>query len=180
MGYRGYGLPVTELISEGNIALMQAVKKYDPNKGFRLATYAMWWIRAAIQEYVLKSWSLVKIGTTAAQKKLFFNLKKMKNRLSDYSEGSLKPHQVKEIADQLNVSEKEVSDMEGRISGNDFSLNAVVSADSEEEWQEWLVDEDADHEVKIAEKDEVSKRKILLNKAINVLNDREKNIIHDR
>ena len=180
MGYRGYGLPVNELISEGNIGLMQAVKKFDPDKGFRLATYAMWWIRAAIQEYVLKSWSLVKIGTTAAQKKLFFNLKKMKNRLSDYSEGSLKPHQVKDIADQLNVSEKEVSDMEGRISGNDFSLNAVVSADGEEEWQEWLVDEDADHEVKIAEKDEVSKRKILLNKAINVLNDREKNIIHDR
>ena len=110
MGYRGYGLPVTELISEGNIGLMQAVKKYDPDKGFRLATYAMWWIRAAIQEYVLKSWSLVKIGTTAAQKKLFFNLKKLRNRLSDYSEGSLKPHQVKEIANQLNVSEKEVTD----------------------------------------------------------------------
>ena len=136
MGYRGYGLPVTELISEGNIGLMQAVKKYDPDKGFRLATYAMWWIRAAIQEYVLKSWSLVKIGTTAAQKKLFFNLKKLKNRLSDYSEGSLKPHQVTEIANQLNVSEKEVSEMEGRISGNDYSLNAVVSADGEEEWQE--------------------------------------------
>ena len=180
MGYRGYGLPVTELISEGNIGLMQAVKKYDPDKGFRLATYAMWWIRAAIQEYVLKSWSLVKIGTTAAQKKLFFNLKKLKNRLSDYSEGSLKPHQVTEIANQLNVSEKEVSEMEGRISGNDYSLNAVVSADGEEEWQEWLVDEDADHEVKIAEKDEVSKRKALLNKAINVLNDREKHIIQDR
>ena len=180
MGYRGYGLPVTELISEGNIGLMQAVKKYDPDKGFRLAPCAMWWIRAAIQEYVLKSWSLVKIGTTAAQKKLFFNLKKLKNRLSDYSEGSLKPHQVTEIANQLNVSEKEVSEMEGRISGNDYSLNAVVSADGEEEWQEWLVDEDADHEVKIAEKEEVSKRKALLNKAINVLNDREKHIIQDR
>ena len=124
--------------------------------------------------------SLVKIGTTAAQKKLFFNLKKLKNRLSDYSEGSLKPHQVTEIANQLNVSEKEVSEMEGRISGNDYSLNAVVSADGEEEWQEWLVDEDADHEVKIAEKEEVSKRKALLNKAINVLNDREKHIIQDR
>ena len=180
MGYRGYGLPVTELISEGNIGLMQAVKKYDPDKGFRLATYAMWWIRAAIQEYVLKSWSLVKIGTTAAQKKLFFNLKKLRNRLSDYNEGSLKPHQVKEIASQLNVSEKEVTDMEGRISGNDYSLNAVVSAEGDEEWQEWLVDEDADHEIKIAEQEEVRKRKELLSKAINVLNDREKDIIHYR
>ena len=180
MGYRGYGLPVTELISEGNIGLMQAVKKYDPDKGFRLATYAMWWIKAAIQEYVLRSWSLVKIGTTAAQKKLFFNLKKLRNRLSDYSEGSLKPHQVKEIASQLNVSEKEVTDMEGRISGNDYSLNAVVSAEGDEEWQEWLVDEDADHEIKIAEQEEVRKRKELLSKAINVLNDREKDIIHYR
>ena len=132
IGYRGYGLPVTDLISEGNIGLMQAVKKYDPDKGFRLATYAMWWIRAAIQEYVLKSWSLVKIGTTAAQKKLFFNLKKLKNQLSDYSDGNLKPHQVKEIADRLDVSEKEVTEMEGRMSGNDYSLNAVVSAESED------------------------------------------------
>ena len=180
MGYRGYGLPVTELISEGNIGLMQAVKKYDPDKGFRLATYAMWWIRAAIQEYVLKSWSLVKIGTTAAQKKLFFNLKKLKNQLSDYSDGNLKPHQVKEIADRLDVSEKEVTEMEGRMSGNDYSLNAVVSAEGEEEWQEWLVDEDADHEIKIAENEEISKRKELLSKAINILNDREKNIIKDR
>ena len=180
MGYRGYGLPVTELISEGNIGLMQAVKKYDPDKGFRLATYAMWWIRAAIQEYVLKSWSLVKIGTTAAQKKLFFNLRKLKNQLSDYSDGNLKPHQVKEIADKLNVSEKEVNEMEGRMSGTDYSLNAVVSADSKEEWQEWLVDEDADHEIKIAEKDEVNKRKVLLSKAINVLNEREKDIIQGR
>ena len=180
MGYRGYGLPVTELISEGNIGLMQAVKKYDPDKGFRLATYAMWWIRAAIQEYVLKSWSLVKIGTTAAQKKLFFNLKKLKGKLSDYNEGSLKPHQISEIASQLNVSEKEVSEMEGRMSGNDYSLNAVVSADGEEEWQEWLVDEDADHEVKIAEKEEVTKRKALLSKAIDVLNEREKYIIQGR
>ena len=180
MGYRGYGLPVTELISEGNIGLMQAVKKYDPDKGFRLATYAMWWIRAAIQEYVLKSWSLVKIGTTAAQKKLVFNLKKLKGKLSDYNEGSLKPHQVTEIASQLNVSEKEVSEMEGRMSGNDYSLNAVVSADGQEEWQEWLVDEDADHEVKIAEKEEVTKRKELLSKAIDVLNEREKYIIQGR
>jgi len=180
MGYRGYGLPVTDLISEGNIGLMQAVKKYDPDKGFRLATYAMWWIRAAIQEYVLKSWSLVKIGTTAAQKKLFFNLKKLKNQLSDYSDGNLKPHQVKEIADRLDVSEKEVTEMEGRMSGNDYSLNAVVSAEADEEWQEWLVDEDADHEIKIAENEEISKRKELLSKAINILNDREKNIIKDR
>ena len=180
MGYRGYGLPVTDLISEGNIGLMQAVKKYDPDKGFRLATYAMWWIRAAIQEYVLKSWSLVKIGTTAAQKKLFFNLKKLKNQLSDYSDGNLKPHQVKEIADRLDVSEKEVTEMEGRMSGNDYSLNAVVSAEGDEEWQDWLVDEDADHEIKIAENEEISKRKELLSKAINILNDREKNIIKDR
>jgi RNA polymerase sigma-32 factor len=180
MGYRGYGLPITELISEGNIGLMQAVKKYDPDKGFRLATYAMWWIRAAIQEYVLKSWSLVKIGTTAAQKKLFFNLKKIKNQLSDYSEGNLKPHQVKEISERLNVTEKEVTEMEGRISGNDYSLNAMVSSDSDEEWQEWLVDEDADHEIKIAEKEEIDKRKALLSKAINVLNEREKKIIELR
>jgi RNA polymerase sigma-32 factor len=180
MGYRGYGLPITELISEGNIGLMQAVKKYDPDKGFRLATYAMWWIRAAIQEYVLKSWSLVKIGTTAAQKKLFFNLKKIKNQLSDYSDGNLKPHQVKEISERLNVSEKEVTEMEGRISGNDYSLNSIVSSESDEEWQEWLVDEDADHGIKIAEKEEINKRKILLAKAINVLNEREKNIIQLR
>tara|TARA_B110001454_G_scaffold219047_1_gene249508 strand:+ start:219 stop:1106 length:888 start_codon:yes stop_codon:yes gene_type:complete len=180
MGYRGYGLPITELISEGNIGLMQAVKKFDPDKGFRLATYAMWWIRAAIQEYVLKSWSLVKIGTTAAQKKLFFNLKKVKNQLNDYSDGNLKPHQVKEISDRLNVSEKEVTDMEGRLSGKDYSLNAIVSADGNEEWQEWLVDEDADHEIKIAEKEEVTKRKALLSKAINVLNEREQNIIRVR
>jgi len=180
MGYRGYGLPITELISEGNIGLMQAVKKYDPDKGFRLATYAMWWIRAAIQEYVLKSWSLVKIGTTAAQKKLFFNLKKIKNQLSDYSDGNLKPHQVKEISERLNVSEKEVTEMEGRISGNDYSLNSIVSSESDEEWKEWLVDEDADHEIKIAEKEEINKRKILLAKAINVLNEREKNIIQLR
>ena len=180
MGYRGYGLPITELISEGNIGLMQAVKKYDPDKGFRLATYAMWWIRAAIQEYVLKSWSLVKIGTTAAQKKLFFNLKKIKNQLDDYTDGNLKPHQVKEISDRLNVSEKEVTEMEGRISGNDYSLNSMISSDSDEEWQEWLVDEDADHEIKIAEKEEINKRKALLSKAINILNEREKNIIKVR
>jgi len=140
----------------------------------------MWWIRAAIQEYVLKSWSLVKIGTTAAQKKLFFNLKKIKNQLSDYSDGNLKPHQVKEISERLNVSEKEVTEMEGRISGNDYSLNSIVSSESDEEWQEWLVDEDADHEIKIAEKEEINKRKILLAKAINVLNEREKNIIQLR
>ena len=180
MGYRGYGLPITELISEGNIGLMQAVKKYDPDKGFRLATYAMWWIRAAIQEYVLKSWSLVKIGTTAAQKKLFFNLKKIKNQLSDYSDGNLKPHQVKEISERLNVSEKEVTEMEGRMSGNDYSLNAMVNSDSDEEWQEWLVDEDADHEIKIAEKEEINKRIKLLSKAINILNEREKKIIEVR
>ena len=180
MGYKGYGLPITELISEGNIGLMQAVKKYDPEKGFRLSTYAMWWIRAAIQEYVLKSWSLVKIGTTAAQKKLFFNLKKLKNQLTSYNDGSLKPDQVKEIAERLDVTEAEVSDMEGRISGTDYSLNAVVSEDGVSEWQDWLVDEDADQEVKLAEREELSKRKSLLSKAINILNEREQNIISAR
>ena len=180
MGYKGYGLPITELISEGNIGLMQAVKKYDPEKGFRLSTYAMWWIRAAIQEYVLKSWSLVKIGTTAAQKKLFFNLKKIKNQLTSYNDGSLKPDQVKEIAEILDVTEAEVSDMEGRISGTDYSLNAIVSDDGESEWQDWLVDEDADQEVKLAEREELSKRKNLLSKAINILNDREQEIISAR
>jgi RNA polymerase sigma-32 factor len=180
MGYKGYGLPITELISEGNIGLMQAVKKYDPEKGFRLSTYAMWWIKAAIQEYVLKSWSLVKIGTTAAQKKLFFNLKKIKNQLTSYNDGSLKPDQVKEIAERLDVTEAEVSDMEGRMSGKDYSLNAVVSEDGESEWQDWLVDEDADQEVKLAEKEELSKRKNLLSKAINILNEREQNIISAR
>ena len=180
MGYKGYGLPITELISEGNIGLMQAVKKYDPEKGFRLSTYAMWWIRAAIQEYVLKSWSLVKIGTTAAQKKLFFNLKKIKNQLTSYNDGSLKPDQVKEIAERLDVTEAEVSDMEGRMSGTDYSLNAVVSEDGQSEWQDWLVDEDADQEVKLAEREELSKRKNLLSKAINILNEREQNIISSR
>ena len=180
MGYKGYGLPITELISEGNIGLMQAVKKYDPEKGFRLSTYAMWWIRAAIQEYVLKSWSLVKIGTTAAQKKLFFNLKKIKNQLTSSNDGSLKPDQVKEIAERLDVTEAEVSDMEGRMSGTDYSLNAVVSDDGESEWQDWLVDEDADQEVKLAEREELSKRKNLLSKAINILNDREQEIISAR
>ena len=180
MGYKGYGLPITELISEGNIGLMQAVKKYDPEKGFRLSTYAMWWIRAAIQEYVLKSWSLVKIGTTAAQKKLFFNLKKIKNQLTSYNDGSLKPDQVKEIAERLDVTEAEVSDMEGRMSGTDYSLNAVVSEDGQSEWQDWLVDEDADQEVKLAEREELSKRKNLLSKAINILNKREQDIISSR
>ena len=180
MGYKGYGLPITELISEGNIGLMQAVKKYDPEKGFRLSTYAMWWIRAAIQEYVLKSWSLVKIGTTAAQKKLFFNLKKIKNQLTSYNDGSLKPDQVKEIAERLDVTEAEVSDMEGRMSGTDYSLNAVVSEDGVSEWQDWLVDEDADQEVKLAEREELSKRKSLLSKAINILNEREQDIISAR
>ena len=180
MGYKGYGLPVNEMISEGNVGLMQAVKKFEPEKGFRLATYAMWWIKASIQEYILRSWSLVKIGTTAAQKKLFFNLKKIKNQLTSYNDGSLKPDQVKEIAERLDVTEAEVSDMEGRISGTDYSLNAVVSEDGESEWQDWLVDEDADQEVKLAEKEELSKRKNLLSKAINILNEREQEIIHAR
>ena len=180
MGYKGYGLPVNEMISEGNVGLMQAVKKFEPEKGFRLATYAMWWIRASIQEYILRSWSLVKIGTTTAQKKLFFNLKKIKNQLTSYNDGSLKPDQVKEIAERLDVTEAEVSDMEGRMSGTDYSLNAVVSEDGVSEWQDWLVDEDADQEVKLAEREELSKRKSLLSKAINILNEREQNIISAR
>src|SRR5262245_60951934 len=147
MGYRGYGLPVSELISEGNVGMMQAVKRYDPERGFRLATYAMWWIKASIQEYILHSWSLVKIGTTAAQKKLFFNLRKLKNQMRAYDEGDLSPERVKKIAKELNVSEQEVLSMDRRLSAPDRSLNVPVRADSEGEWQDWLVDETDNQEI---------------------------------
>ena len=149
MGYRGYGLPVNEMISEGNVGLMQAVKKFEPEKGFRLATYAMWWIRASIQEYILRSWSLVKIGTTTAQKKLFFNLKKIKNKIAPQSEGDLRPEHVNEIANKLDVSKDEVISMNRRLSGKEFSLNAQVGEDGDE-WQDWLVDKELDHDLKFA------------------------------
>ena len=180
MGYRGYGLPVAELISEGNIGLMQAVKRFEPERGFRLATYAMWWIRANIQEYILRSWSLVKMGTTAAQKKLFFNLRKAKGQIEALEEGDLRPDQVKAIAERLNVSEAEVITMNGRMSGSDSSLNAPLKADSEGEWQDWLVDEGADHENDIIENDELDFRRQLLMEAMDGLNDREKRIIMER
>ena len=179
MGYRGYGLPVTELISEGNIGLMQAVKKYDPDKGFRLATYAMWWIRAAIQEYVLKSWSLVKIGTTAAQKKLFFNLKKLKNQIAPQTEGDLKNEHVNEIANKLDVSKDEVISMNRRLSGKEFSLNTQVGEDGDE-WQDWLVDKELDHDLKFAHQEEMEQRKDLLKNSIQVLNEREREILYSR
>ena len=177
MGYRGYGLPVTELISEGNIGLMQAVKKYDPDKGFRLATYAMWWIRAAIQEYVLKSWSLVKIGTTAAQKKLFFNLKKIKNQLKSINENNLSPENVREIASRLDVKEAEVIEMDNRMYAKDHSLNNKVNQDIGSEWQDMLVDENETQDITIENKNEYNFRKNLVFKAMNVLNSREKEII---
>ena len=179
MGYRGYGLPVNELISEGNIGLMQAVKKFDPDKGFRLATYAMWWIKAAIQEYVLRSWSLVKMGTTTAQKKLFFNLKKIKNQIAPRTEGDLKDNQVKDIAKRLSVSEDEVVSMNRRLSGKEQSLNAPIGEDGDE-WQDWVVDKEMDHELKIAQTEEMDQRKDLLQDSIKILNDREKNILYSR
>ena len=179
MGYRGYGLPVSELISEGNIGLMQAVKKFDPNKGFRLATYAMWWIKASIQEYILRSWSLVKIGTTAAQKKLFFNLKKIKNQIAPQSEGDLRNEHVDEIANKLDVSKDEVVSMNRRLSGKEFSLNAQVGEDGDE-WQDWLVDKELDHDLKFAHQEEMKQRKDLLKDSIKVLNDREREILYSR
>ena len=179
MGYRGYGLPVNELISEGNIGLMQAVKKFDPDKGFRLATYAMWWIKASIQEYILRSWSLVKIGTTTAQKKLFFNLKKIKNQIAPRSEGDLRKEHVEDIAKRLSVSESEVVSMNRRLSGKEQSLNAPIGEDGDE-WQDWVVDNEMDHELKIAQSDEMEQRKDLLQDSIKVLNEREKNILHSR
>ena len=179
MGYKGYGLPVSEMISEGNVGLMQAVKKFKPEKGFRLATYAMWWIKASIQEYILRSWSLVKIGTTTAQKKLFFNLKKVKNQIAPKSEGDLKDEHVNEIANKLNVSKDEVVSMNRRLSGKEFSLNAQVGEDGDE-WQDWLVDKELDHDLKFAQKEEMKQRKDLLSDSIKILNDREKEILYAR
>ncbi len=179
MGYKGYGLPINEMISEGNIGLMQAVKKFEPEKGFRLATYAMWWIKASIQEYILKSWSLVKIGTTTAQKKLFFNLKKLKNQIAPFAEGDLKDNQVKTIANKLDVSEEEVVSMNRRLSGKEQSLNAPIGEDGEE-WQDWVVDKNMDQELKIAQQEEMEHRKDLLKDSIKILNDREREILYAR
>jgi RNA polymerase sigma-32 factor len=180
-GYRGYGLPMSELVSEGNIGLMTAVKKFDPEKGFRLATYAMWWIKASMQEYILRSWSLVKIGTTAAQKKLFFNLRKMKNQIMRSDQSDLLPDQVTEIANRLDVTEDEVSSMEQRMKGPEKSLNATISDENgDSEWQDWVVDENADQELQIAHRQETTKRKALLDKAMSILNEREKEILFDR
>ena len=180
MGYRGYGLPVNELISEGNLGLMQAVKKFDPEKGFRLATYAMWWIKAAIQEYVLRSWSLVKMGTTTAQKKLFFNLKKIKNQIAQEQEGDLKDNQVKEISKRLDVDSKEVINMNRRMMGQEKSLNTPIKAGETDEWQDWLVDENLDQELQLSQQQEFEDRKELLNNAMNILNERESKILKAR
>ena len=179
MGYRGYGLPVNEMISDGNVGLMQAVKKFEPEKGFRLATYAMWWIRASIQEYILRSWSLVKIGTTTAQKKLFFNLKKIKNKIAPQSEGDLRPEHVHEIANKLDVAEHEVISMNRRLSGKEFSLNAQVGEDGDE-WQDWLVDKELDHDLKFAHQEEMLQRQSLLKDSIKILNEREREILYSR
>jgi RNA polymerase sigma-32 factor len=182
MGYRGYGLPQAEVISEANVGLMQAVKRFDPERGFRLATYAMWWIRASIQEYILRSWSLVKLGTTTAQKKLFFNLRKAKNKIGALEEGDLRPENVARIARDLSVSEDEVIAMNRRLAGSDSSLNAMIGGDGESstQWQDWLEDEDADQASDYAEKDELDTRRELLSQAMGVLNDREKDILQQR
>ena len=182
MGYRGYGLPQAEVISEANVGLMQAVKRFDPEKGFRLATYAMWWIRASIQEYILRSWSLVKLGTTSAQKKLFFNLRKAKARIGALEDGDLRPEHVAKIAHDLSVSEAEVISMNRRMSGGDASLNATISADGEgaAQWQDWLEDEDADQAGDYAERDELEVRRDLLSEAMGVLNEREQDILTQR
>ena len=179
MGYKGYGLPLNEMISEGNIGLMQAVKKFEPEKGFRLATYAMWWIKASIQEYILRSWSLVKMGTTTAQKKLFFNLKKIKNQIAPRSEGDLKDEEVKNIAKRLDVSEEEVVSMNRRMSGKEKSLNAPIGEDGDE-WQDWVVDQNMDHELQIAQQDEMEQRKDILKDSIKILNEREREILYSR
>jgi RNA polymerase sigma-32 factor len=180
MGYRGYGLPIGEVVSEGNVGLMQAVKRFDPDKGFRLATYAMWWIRAAIQEYILRSWSLVKMGTTAAQKKLFFNLRKIKGQLKALDEGDLRPDQVKRIATQLGVTEEDVVSMNRRLAG-DSSLNAPVRNDSESgEWQDWLVDDTMDQETALAQSEEAEHRRGMLNNALQGLNERERRVFEAR
>jgi len=182
MGYRGYGLPVSELISEGNVGMMQAVRRFEPERGFRLATYAMWWIRASIQEYILHSWSLVKIGTTAAQKKLFFNLRRLKGQMKQIDEGDLPPEAVKKIATDLDVPEQDVVDMNRRLAGPDGSLNAPVRGDGEGtgEWQDWLVDETANQEIKLADDQEADRRRKLLAKALATLNARERAILVER
>jgi RNA polymerase sigma-32 factor len=180
MGYRGYGLPISEIVSEGNVGLMQAVKRFDPDKGFRLATYAMWWIRAAIQEYVLRSWSMVKLGTTAAQKKLFFNLRKAKSNIGAIEEGDLTPQHTAKLADQLGVTEREVTDMNRRLSGPDSSLNAPLRSESESEWQDWLADDTADQETRLAEREELGDRHELLGRAMDTLSERERAILQAR
>src|SRR4051812_36584175 len=180
MGYRGYGLPLNELISEGNVGMMQAVKRFDPDRGFRLATYAMWWIRAAIQEYILHSWSLVKIGTTAAQKKLFFNLRKLKGQLQAIEEGDMSPETVAKIATELDVPEADVISMNRRLASPDHSLNAPLRAEGEGEWQDWLVDEKDDQETALADREELGKRRKLLTKAMGALNERERHILTER
>jgi RNA polymerase sigma-32 factor len=179
-GYRGYGLPLSELISEGNIGMMQAVKRFDPDRGFRLVTYAIWWIRAAIQEYILHSWSLVKIGTTAAQKKLFFNLRNLKNQMQAIDDGTLTPENVESIAKHLNVPEADVVMMNSRLTCLDYSLNVPIRNDMTEEWQDWLVDETETQEIKLAAKQEHHYRKQLLNQAIQILNERESYIFNHR
>lgn len=183
MGYRGYGLPQAEVISEANVGLMQAVKRFDPERGFRLATYAMWWIRASIQEYILRSWSLVKMGTTSAQKKLFFNLRKAKSRIGALEEGDLRPENVAQIANDLNVTQQEVIDMNRRLSGGDASLNATVGSgegESASQWQDWLEDTDANQAEAFAESEELDTRRQMLMQAMDVLNDREKDILIER
>ncbi|MBI5164056.1 MAG: RNA polymerase sigma factor RpoH [Magnetospirillum sp.] len=180
MGYRGYGLPIGELISEGNVGIMQAVKRFDPDRGFRLATYAMWWIRAAIQEYILHSWSLVKMGTTAAQKKLFFNLRKLKGQMQAIEEGDLSPENVRKIAEHLDVAEADVVSMNRRLASPDHSLNAPVRADGEGEWQDWLVDDRDDQETDLGEREEMGRRRRLLSQALKSLNDRERHILTQR
>jgi RNA polymerase sigma-32 factor len=180
MGYRGYGLPVSEIVSEGNVGLMQAVKRFDPDKGFRLATYAMWWIRAAIQEYVLRSWSMVKMGTTAAQKKLFFNLRKAKSNIGAIEEGDLTPAHTTKLADQLGVTERDVTEMNRRLSGPDASLNAPLRSESESEWQDWLADDTMDQETRLAEREERGDRHEALALALDTLSERERDIIQER
>ena len=180
MGYRGYGLPVSEMVSEGNIGLMQAVKKFEPEKGFRLATYAMWWIKASIQEYVLRSWSLVKMGTTTAQKKLFFNLKKIKNQISSGNNGDLKAEHVDKISKMLNVKKEEVVSMNRRLLGKEKSLNTPIKDESGVEWQDWIVDDKVDQELKFSHEQEFNQRKKLMDDSINILNPREKDILTSR
>ena len=180
MGYRGYGLPISEIVSEGNVGLMQAVKRFEPDKGFRLATYAMWWIRASIQEYVLRSWSMVKMGTTAAQKKLFFNLRKAKSHIGAIEEGDLTPEHVATLSDRLGVTAREVTDMNRRLSGPDSSLNAPLRSESESEWQDWLADDTMDQETRLAEREEMGGRHNLLSGAMEKLTERERDIINAR